>query len=269
LILAAWKGQDRGARALIEVAMANATERGEGVGVAICEYARAVLCNSSGQYDEALVAAASASGHGELVAQNWGLSELIEAATRLGRVDVATEALEQLAAKATASGTDWALGTEARGRALLSKGTAAEGPFRSAIAHLARTRVRGELARTHLLYGEWLRRMNRRVDARDELSVAYEMLSEMGMEGFAQRSRRELLATGATVRKRSVETRDELTTQEAQIAHLARDGLSNPEIGAQLFISARTVEWHLRKVFTKLGISSRRQLRLALSESSR
>jgi len=153
--------------------------------------------------------------------------------------------------------------------ALLSEGDLADGRFREAIGHLSRTRVRAELARAHLLYGEWLRRANRRVDARGELSTAYEMFSAMGMEGFAERTRRELLATGATVQRRSVETRDGLTAQEAQIARLARDGLSNVEIGAQLFLSARTVEWHLSKVFAKLGVSARRQLRVALPDSAR
>jgi ATP/maltotriose-dependent transcriptional regulator MalT len=196
-----------------------------------------------------------------MVAHNWGLSELIESATRTGRTDLATDALNRLARKARASGTDWGLGMAARSRALLSEGDDAEGGFREAIDHLSRTRVRAELARAHLLYGEWLRRANRRVDARGELTVAYETFSAMGIDGFAERTRRELLATGETARRRTVETRDDLTAQEAQIARLARDGLSNPEIGAQLFISSRTVEWHLRKVFTRLGISSRRQLR--------
>jgi DNA-binding CsgD family transcriptional regulator len=264
LTLAAWRGQAREARELIEVTMREASSRGEGVGVAICEYTRAVLCNGLGQYEEALVAAGSASEYQEVVAENWGLTELIESATRTGRTDLATDALRRLARKARASGTDWALGLEARSLALLSEGDDAERRFRDAIHHLSRTRVRAELARSHLLYGEWLRRANRRVDARGELNIAHEMFSAMGIEGFAERTRRELLATGATVRKRNVETRDDLTAQETQIARLARDGLSNPEIGAQLFISARTVEWHLRKVFTKLDISSRRQLRGAL-----
>jgi DNA-binding CsgD family transcriptional regulator len=260
LTLAAWRGQAREARDLIEVTMREASSRGEGVGVAICEYTRAVLCNGLGQYEEALVAAGSASEYQEVVAENWGLTELIESATRTGRTDLATDALHRLARKARASRTDWALGMVARSLALLSEEDA-ERRFRDAIQHLSRTRVRAELARARLLYGEWLRRANRRVDARGELNIAYEMFSAMGIEGFAERTRRELLATGATVRKRNVETHEDLTAQETQIARLARDGLSNPEIGAQLFISARTVEWHLRKVFTKLDISSRRQLR--------
>ena len=163
-----------------------------------------------------------------------------------------------------AAGTDWALGVQARSRALVSEDEAAEALYREAIERLGRTRVRVELARAHLVYGEWLRRERRRVDAREQLRTAYEMLSEMGAEAFAERARRELAATGETARKRTDETRDELTAQEAQIARLARDGRTNPEIGAELFISPRTVEYHLRKVFTKLDISSRQELGAAL-----
>jgi DNA-binding CsgD family transcriptional regulator len=264
LILSAWRGQERQARELIEITIREAGSRGEGIGLAIGQYTRAVLCNGLGHYEEALIAACSASDHREVVAENWGLSELVEPATRTGRPDLATDALNRLASKAHATGTDWAFGIAARSRGLLSEGAKAEAAFREAIDHLSRTRVRAELARAHLLYGEWLRRTNRRVDARGELHIAYELFGAMGMESFAERTRRELLATGATVRKRNVRTRDELTAQEAEIARLARDGLSNPEIAAHLFISARTVEWHLRKVFTKLGVSSRRQLRAAL-----
>ncbi len=264
LVLAAWQGQAREARELIELTIREAGPRGEGSGLTISEYALAVLCNGSGQYEEALAAGRSVSEHQEIVRENWGLTELIESATRTGRTDLAADALNRLATKARATGTDWALGLEARSRALLSEGDLADGLFREAIERLSRTRVRAELARAHLLYGEWLRRANRRADARGELDAAYEMLSAMGMKGFAERTRRELLATGATVRKRTVETSNDLTAQEAQIARLARDGLSNPEIGAQLFLSARTVEWHLRKVFAKLGITARRELRAAL-----
>ena len=160
--------------------------------------------------------------------------------------------------------TDWALGIEARVRALLSEGEAAESLYRESIAHLGRTRARVEVARGHLLYGEWLRRERRRVDAREQLRTAHEMLDTMGVEGFAERARRELAATGETARKRTVETRDDLTAQEAQIARLARDGLSNPEIGTRLFISPRTVKYHLRKVFIKLDISSRNELERVL-----
>jgi ATP/maltotriose-dependent transcriptional regulator MalT len=204
-----------------------------------------------------------------MVAHNWGMTELIESAVRAGRTDLAAEALQRLTMKAQACRTDWALGVEARSQALLSMGDTAERGFREAIAHLSRARVHGELARAHLLYGEWLRRANRRADARGELTLAYEMFTAMGMDGFAERTRRELLATGATVRQRTADAAEQLTEQEALIARLARDGLSNPDIGAQLFISARTVEWYLRKVFTKLGISSRRQLQLALADRDR
>jgi DNA-binding CsgD family transcriptional regulator len=264
LLCAAWRGQLGVARHLIETTIREARARGEGIGVAVSEYALAVLCNGQGQYDEALAAAASASGHQEAVVENWALSELIEAAARSGRTDRAMAALDRLSAKAGAAGTAWALGIEARSRALLSHGPVAEGLYREAIAQLDLTRVRTELARAHLLYGEWLRREGRRVDAREQLRTAYDRFVGMGVEGFVERARRELMATGEKVRRRSPETRDELTPQEEQIAGLARDGRSNPEIAAQLFISAKTVEWHLGKVFTKLGISSRRQLRTAL-----
>jgi ATP/maltotriose-dependent transcriptional regulator MalT len=182
---------------------------------------------------------------------------------------LARDALERLAKVTQPCGTDVALGIEARSRALLSYGTAADDLYRVAIDRLGRTRLRPELARAHLLYGEWLRREGRRVDARRQLRTAYDMLTTIGMEAFAERTARELVATGEKARKRSPETREELTPQEEQIARLARDGLSNPEIGAQLFVSARTVEWHLRNVFSKLGITSRRQLLKALPEDGR
>ena len=185
---------------------------------------------------------------------------LLEAASRTGDVALVTAALEWLSERTRVTPTEWALGIEARARALLSEGDDAEGFYRESIERLGRTRVRVESARAHLVYGEWLRRENRRLDARAELRTAHELFAAMGAEAFADRARRELLATGETVRKRTVETRGELTAQEAQIARLARDGLSNPEIGIRLFISARTVQYHLRKVFIKLGISSRTQL---------
>jgi DNA-binding CsgD family transcriptional regulator len=197
----------------------------------------------------------------------WAAAELIEAAIRGGMSGRAADALKRLSETARASGTDWALGIEARSRALLSEHEDAESLYREAIDRLGRTRVRVELARAHLLYGEWLRRENRRLDAREQLRTAYEMFATMGAEGFAERARHELAATGETVRNRAVETRDELTPQEAQIARLARDGLTSPEIGAQLFLSSRTVDWHLSKVFAKLGIKSRRHLRTALPGS--
>jgi ATP/maltotriose-dependent transcriptional regulator MalT len=199
----------------------------------------------------------------------WALPELVEATGRVGDTERAREALERLAETTQPCGTDVALGIEARSRALLSDGAAAEELYREAIDRLGRTRLRPELARAQLLYGEWLRREGRRVDAREQLHTAHDLFDAIGMEAFAERAGRELLATGEKVRRRSPETREELTPQEGQIARLARDGLSNPEIGAQLFISARTVEWHLRRVFTKLEISSRRQLRTALPEDGR
>jgi ATP/maltotriose-dependent transcriptional regulator MalT len=270
LVLTAWRGQALAARDLIGVAISEASDRGEGIGVAICEYSHAVLCNGLGQYDEALAAARRACADPtEMVGHNWGMTELIESAAKTGQPDLATQALQRLTMKAQACQTDWALGIEARSRALLSTGQVAEGGYRDAIGHLLRTRVQSELARAHLLYGEWLGRENRRPEARRELSLAEEMFTAMGMEGFAERARHELLAAGAIVRKRAADAVDQLTEQEAFIARLAREGLSNPEIGAQLFISSRTVEWHLRKVFTKLGISSRRQLRVVLTDRGR
>jgi ATP/maltotriose-dependent transcriptional regulator MalT len=265
LILQAWQGKPRKARELIETTIRDSSSRGEGIGVATSEYARAVLCNSLGEYDAALVAACSASEYQEVVAENWGLSELIEPAIRTGRTDLATDALRRVARKAHATGTDWALGIEARSKALLSEGSESETGFREAIEYLGRTRVRAELARTHLLYGEWLRREGRRSDARGQLRLAHERFARSGMEGFADRARVELQATGEKVRQRRVETRDDLTAQERRIAQLAGDGLSNPEIGARLFLSPRTVEWHLHKVFAKLGIRSRRALAGALA----
>jgi DNA-binding CsgD family transcriptional regulator len=268
LILAAWRGNEAEARDLIDTTTRDAGARGEGIGLAVSEYARAVLCNGLGQYEEAVVAASSASRYQEAVVENWGLSELIEPAVRTGRTDLAARAFARLSAKASAAGTAWALGIEARSRALSSDGRIAEGLFQEAMGQLNRTQVRTELARTQLLYGEWLRREGRRVDARAQLRSAYELFVAMGTGAFAERARAELMATGERVRKRSPETRDQLTPQEEQIARLAREGLSNPEIGAQLYISAKTVEWHLGKVFTKLGIRSRRQLRSApLTES--
>ena len=188
----------------------------------------------------------------------------MNAATRSDEREVARRALERILAATSVAPTDWAFGIEARSRALLTEGAAADAFYREAIDRLSRTQLRPELARTHLLYGEWLRRENRRADAREQLRTAHDQFTSIGMEAFAERARGELLATGEKVRKRSAETRDDLTAQERHIARLARDGLSNPEIGARLFLSPRTVEWHLRKVFSKLGISSRRELAKAL-----
>ncbi|HEY2436963.1 MAG TPA: LuxR C-terminal-related transcriptional regulator, partial [Solirubrobacteraceae bacterium] len=197
----------------------------------------------------------------------WALPELVEAAARMGSVKVARDALQRLVETTQPSATEFALGVEVRSRALLSEGAAADQLYREAIERLSRTRLRPELARAHLLYGEWLRREQRRVHAREQLRVAHAQFTSIGMDAFAERTRRELVATGEKVRKRTVETRDELTAQERQIAQMARDGLSNAEIGARLFVSPRTVEWHLRKVFTKIGIHSRRELATALRSS--
>ena len=258
LILAAWEGQDGKARRLI----ADMTATGEGRGQATAAWAGAVLYNGLSRYDEAMAAAVQASAHpGALESATWSLAELIEAAARCGQPGPAAAALEQLSEVTSAAATDWALGIQARCRAVLSDGEAAEPAYLEAIGRLRRTRVRVELARAYLLYGEWLRRENRRVEAREQLRTAHQMLAAMGIGGFAERARAELMATGETVRRRGLETGIGLTPQEVRIARLAVGGHTNLEISTQLFLSPRTVEWHLRKVFTKLGISSRRELR--------
>jgi ATP/maltotriose-dependent transcriptional regulator MalT len=265
LAVAALRGREPEVSALIEASMKDTLRRGGGGGLSLIHWASAVLCNGLGRYEDAMAEAEQASeAPDELLFANWGLVEYIEASTRSGKAGRASDALQRLAAMARASGTDWALGLEARSRAVLSEGEAAESLYCEAIERLDRTRVRVELARAHLVYGEWLRRERRRLDARVQLRTAHELLTAMGIEAFAERAARELLATGEHARKRTVETTGQLTAQEAQIARLARDGLSNPEIGGRLFISPRTVEYHLHKVFGKLAISSRRQLDLAL-----
>ena len=266
--LAALRGRQAETAALVDATIKDVSLRGEGNGIAVAEWATAVLNNGVGDYLKAMTAAQRATEYpGEMIAPTWASVELVEAAARSGKSDIAAEALRRLAEITSASGTDWALGVEARSRALLSDGDTAERLHRESIERLGRTRVRAELARAHLVYGEWLRRQRRRIDARAQLRIAHEMLEAMGMEAFAERARRELQATGETTRKRSVATGDEeLTAQEAQIARMARDGLSNPEIAARMFISARTVQYHLRKVFTKLGIESRTQLDLVLPD---
>jgi DNA-binding CsgD family transcriptional regulator len=267
IALAIWRGEETKTLALIEGHRQDVLRRGEGVWLASTDWGTAVLYNGLGRYEDALAAAerAAEDPHG-LGTPMWLLADLIEAAVRSGKPERAVGPLAQLTVIARANGTDWALGFLARSRALLSEGETAERLYQDAIERLRHSRIRVTHARTHLVYGEWLRRENRRVDAREQLRDAHTMLAENGMEAFAERARRELLATGETVRKRSVETLDDLTPQESQIARLAADGNTNPEIGAQLFLSPRTVEWHLRKVFTKLAISSRRQLRTALRD---
>jgi DNA-binding CsgD family transcriptional regulator len=269
LVLAAWRGGEAEARELFEATASEVTARGEGAGLTAVEWASAVLYNGLGRYEDALRAAEQAAEHlEELRFATWALVELIEAAARSGQDARAAGALRRLAETTRAAGTDWALGIEARSRALLSRNpAAADGLHREAIARLGRTRVRVELARAHLLYGEWLRRENRRVDAREQLRTAHRMLAAMGVEGFAARAASELLATGETARKRTAGSRDELTAREADIARLARDGLSNQDIGARLFISPRTVEYHLTKIFAKLEIASRHQLAHALANA--
>ena len=263
----------QGREAEASTAIASAIEQAAAGGQVFATYAHwaaAVLYNGLARYEEAASAARQATSDTfEYWVSVWALPELVEAAMRLGDTGLAREALERLAETTQPAGTDTAFGIEARSRALLSDGATAEELYREAIDRLSRTKLRPELARAHLLYGEWLRRQGRRVDGREQLRTAHNLFATIGMEAFAERARRELVATGEQVRKRSPETREELTAQETQIARLARDGLSNPEIAAQLFISARTVEWHLRKVFTKLHISSRRQLRVALPEGGR
>ena len=255
LVLAAWRGEEGRALELIQRGFNDASVRGEGRAIALAHYATAVLYDGRGRYEDALAAAQRACAYEDLGLFGWALAELIEAGVRSDNREVASDALLRLEERTRATGTDWALGIQARARALMSDGHVAEALYREAIDRLARTRISVHLARTRLLYGEWLRRENRRVDAREQLRTAHEIFSRIGAAAFAERARRELSATGETVRKRTVETLDELTSQEAQIARLARDGHTNSEIGTQLFISPRTVEYHLRKVFTKLGIS--------------
>jgi DNA-binding CsgD family transcriptional regulator len=261
MFLAAMRGNQAELTSLAEATIAAAEAGGQGAAVTCAHWVAAILHNGLGRYADAFAAAGQAKADSHLYMSMWALPELIEAAVRNSNTEVAAGALERLAESTSVSGTDWALGVEARSRALLNKGEAADCLYREAIERLGHTRMRAELARAHLLYGEWLRRENRRTEAREQLRPAYQMLTAMGMEAFAERARRELLATGETVRKRTVETLTDLTAQEAQIAKLARDGRTNQEIAAQMFISPRTVEWHLGNVFTKLGIASRKDLR--------
>jgi DNA-binding CsgD family transcriptional regulator len=264
LLLAAWRGDAPTAAELTEVMTQGALHRGEGAALTYADYATAVLHNGLGNYRIAAEAAHRASAADEIVISPRALYELAEAAARSDQQERATAAADQLAEIAAASGTDWARGAAARSRAQVSGGRA-EGKYREAIELLGRTRMASHLARARLSYGEWLRRENRRIDARNQLRPAFKAFASMGAEAFAERARRELQATGEKVRKRADDTGTELTPQEEEVAQLAREGRTNPEIGAQLFIGARTVEWHLGKVFAKLGISSRRELGQALS----
>jgi ATP/maltotriose-dependent transcriptional regulator MalT len=264
--LAAFRGDETGVRALVEATKEEVTRRGEGVGITFAEWASAVLSNGLGQYHNALAAAQRATAYElDLGSIIWPVVELVEAAARCGMTESAADAYRKLAQMTSASGSDWALGLQAWSGALLTEGAAAERLYQESITRLGRTRQRVDLARAHLLYGEWLRRERRRGDAREQLRTALGMLEAMGVAAFAERARRELRATGETaVRRPRTGRYEELTAQETQIARLARDGLSNPEIGSRLFISARTLQYHLGKVFSKLDISSRSQLDRAL-----
>jgi DNA-binding CsgD family transcriptional regulator len=259
--LVAFRGREAEASELIEAARGEVMRRGEGAGLTFVLWASAVLYNGLGRYEDALAAAVQAREDSSAAwFRTWGLVELVEAAARCGKRELAVDALDRLSETTAASGTDWALGIEARSRALLTEGDAAEPLYRQAIEALERTRVRVELARAHLLYGEWLRRERRRLDAREQLRTAHKLFTQFGMEAFAERARIELEATGEHARKRTVETRDDLTPQETQISRLAAGGATNQEIAAQLFISPSTVDYHLRKAFRKLGVKSRHQL---------
>jgi DNA-binding CsgD family transcriptional regulator/tetratricopeptide (TPR) repeat protein len=266
LMLTGFRGVEAEAAQLIEAVIADARAAGRGHGIQASHRMWATLYNGLGRYEMARAEAQQAADEvPELYSSMWALPELIEAAGRSGQTALAADALGRLAEATSIGQTDWARGIYARCRALLADGADAESGYRGAIDHLSRTHLRTELARAHLLYGEWLRRENRRLDARSQLRTARDTFVAIGMEAFAERARRELIATGEKVPKRSVETRDRLTPQEEQIARLARDGRTSPEISAQLFLSARTVEWHLGKIFTKLGIGSRRELQAALA----
>jgi DNA-binding CsgD family transcriptional regulator len=261
LALAALRGREAAAAVLIEVGATDVQRRGEGEGLSFSQWANAVLCNGLGRYEQALAAAEQAYEDSRVQwFSNWAIAELIEAATRTGRSERTAGALDRLSEMARASGTDWALGIEARSRALTAEGENAEVFYRKAIDHLDRARLRVELARAELLYGEWLRSRGRRHEARDQLRSAYETFDSIGAEAFAERARIELRAAGGRARQRAVNAIDALTPQEALIARLAGHGASNPEIAAQLFVSRATVAYHLRKVFVKLGITSRDQL---------
>ena len=268
LMVAAFRGDEREARQLIEGMARDSSARGEGLALAVGSWATAVLCNGLGQYEDAFRAATEAlKDPNDLWYSGWATVELVEAASRTGHTEQARPAFERLAESTDASGTDWALAVQARCRALLSDAEEAESLYQEAVERLLPTRLRLDVARTRLLYGEWLRRQRRRRDAREQLRAAHELFSEFGMSGFADRAATELQATGERVRKRSFDTRDDLTPQEARISALAAQGATNQEIAGQMFISPATVEYHLSKVYRKLGIRSRTQLANALPDS--
>jgi DNA-binding CsgD family transcriptional regulator len=265
LSIAAVRGGEAEFSELVRVAVEEARTRGEGVALTVAEFLTGTLYNGLGRYDEALTATLPAERFYMEGPAIWALTELIEAAVRSGQPERARRAFERVQVTTRAAGTDWALGIEARMRALLSDGDAAESHYREAITRLRRTSIRVQLARTHLLYGEWLRRQRRRMEAREQLRTAHELFRDFGVEAFAERARVELEATGERARKRTAETLDQLTPQETQIGRLAVEGHTNREIAARLFISTSTVEYHLRKAFRKLGVKSRTQLEGKLS----
>ncbi|NIK61319.1 DNA-binding CsgD family transcriptional regulator [Kribbella shirazensis] len=267
-LLEAWRGDEETALASIELGVRDARARGEGRALSLADHAAAVLYNGLRHYDKAMEAARSACAQEDLGIFGWSLAEWVEAAVRSGAPSVASDALQRLRDRTSAAGTDWALGILARSAALLADGRRADDLYQEAIERLSRTRMAVHKARAHLLYGEWLRRQDRRQVARDQLRTAHDSLSDMGAVAFAERARLELAATGEKARTRSTDVRQELTAQEAQIAHLAAAGLTNAEIATELFLSRHTVDWHLRKVFTKLAVRSRRQLAPSLIDAA-
>jgi DNA-binding CsgD family transcriptional regulator len=268
--LAAFRGSRDEASAMIESTTRDVMQRGEGMWLSVAEFSEAVLHNGIGDYRAALPPAKRAAEQTDIALSRWASIELVEAAARSGVMDTAAETVARLRESTSVSGTEWALGIEARSCALISRGVEADRLYRDAIDRLGRTRVRAELARAHLLYGEWLHGERRLIDARTQLRIAHDMFDAMGLQAFGERARAELQATGEAARTRgAAASGPQLTPQEAQIARLVGEGLTNPEIGARLFISAKTVQYHLGKVFTKLGISSRSQLHQALPTDSR
>jgi DNA-binding CsgD family transcriptional regulator len=269
ILMLAWRGDEEHLSSVLAAGVPNALQRGEGRAIGLQGYVKSLLYNGLGRYHDALVAAQEACEFDDVGVTGFGLVELVEAAVRERADDLAAQGLRRLEQRARAAGSEWALGMLARSRALVSTGEEADALYRESIDRLGRCRIAVHLARAHLLYGEWLRREQRRIDARDHLRTAYEMLHRFGIDAFAERAHRELVAAGETARERVSGAQHALTPQEAQIARLAADGHTNPEIGSELFISPRTVEYHLSKVFTKLGLRTRRELVHALAQLSR